>query len=264
MRVVITRPHSEAAPWLKALADAGYQAESLPLIDIRAAAAVAPLSAAWERLGSFDAAMFVSRNAVHYFFEQKTMVAPVFIAGSAIKTRAFVTGPGSYSALLKVGAQAACIDAPDHEGGQFDSEALWDVVSARVVPGYRVLVVRGTTVDAGASDEGFGRDWFARQVKSAGGEVEFVVAYQRQRPVWGADALAFAKRAAADGTVWVFSSSEAVRNLQACCPDEDWSRAKAVVTHARIETAALEAGFGQVLQAKPVLGALLASIESLQ
>lgn len=175
-----------------------------------------------------------------------------------------MTGPGSYSALLKVGAEAAYIDAPDHEGGQFDSEALWAVVSAHVVPGYRVLVVRGTTVDAGASDEGFGRDWFASQVKNAGGEVEFVVAYQRQRPVWDAGAIAFAQRAATDGTVWVFSSSEAVRNLEACCPGGDWSQAKAVVTHARIEAAALDAGFGQVLLAKPVLGALLASIESPQ
>lgn len=79
MRVVITRPQSEAAPWLKALADAGYEAESLPLIDIQAAAASAPLSAAWERLDSFDAAMFVSRNAVHYFFEQKQWWRPYLL-----------------------------------------------------------------------------------------------------------------------------------------------------------------------------------------
>jgi uroporphyrinogen-III synthase len=264
MRVVITRPQSEAAPWLKALGDAGYEAQSLPLIDVRASAHAGAVASAWERLGSCDAAMFVSRNAVHYFFEGKSTQAPVFTAQAAIKTRAFVTGPGSYSALQRVGAETAWIDAPDHYAGQFDSEALWAVVRDRVTPGYRVLIVRGTTVDEGASDEGLGRDWFARQVQAAGGEVEFVVAYERQCPVWDAETVARACSAASDGTVWVFSSSEAVRNLQACCPGQGWGEAKAVVTHARIGQAAREAGFGQVRESKPVLAALLASIESQQ
>ena len=86
MRVIITRPQAEAAPWLKALDAAGYTSWSLPLIDIRPAAQVASVESVWKRLAEFDAVMFVSRNAVHYFFEQKADPAPVFTAQAAIKT----------------------------------------------------------------------------------------------------------------------------------------------------------------------------------
>ena len=264
MRVIITRPQAEAAPWLKALDAAGYTSWSLPLIDIRPAANAAAVESAWDRLATFDAVMFVSRNAVHYFFERKILVAPVFTAQAAIKTRAFVTGPGSYSALQRVGAEPAWVDAPDFHSGQFDSEALWAVVRTRVVPGYRVLIVRGVTVDEGASDEGSGRDWFARRVQEAGGTVEFVVSYERQRPQWDAATVAQAQAAASDGTVWVFSSSEAIRNLQQGCPGQSWAQAHAVVTHPRIGEAARQAGFGRVRESKPLLPALMASIESLQ
>lgn len=264
MRVIITRPQTEAAPWLKALDAAGYSSWSLPLIDIRAAANAAAVQSAWERIATWDAVMFVSRNAVHYFFERNTHKAHVFKASSAIKIRAFVTGPGSYSALQRVGAEPAWVDAPDFHAGQFDSEALWAVVRARVVPGYRVLIVRGVTVDEGASDEGSGRDWFARRVLEAGGTVDFVVSYERQQPQWDAATVARARDAAVDGSVWVFSSSEAIRNLQQCCPDQSWAQAQAVVTHPRIGEAAREAGFGRVRESKPLLPALMASIESLQ
>lgn len=264
MRVIVTRPQAEAAPWLKALDAAGYTGWSLPLIDIRPAANGAAVVLAWSRLADFDAVMFVSRNAVQHFFERKEALAPIFTAQSAIKTRAFVTGPGSYSALQRVGAAPDCVDAPDFHAGQFDSEALWTVVRARVVPGYRVLIVRGTTVDEGASDEGSGRDWFARRVLDAGGVVEFVVSYERQRPQWDAATLEQAQIAATDGSVWVFSSSEAIRNLQQCCQGVDWAQAQAVVTHPRIGEAARHAGFGRVRESKPLLPALMASIESLQ
>ncbi len=264
MRVIITRPQSEAAPWLKALDAAGYTSWSQPLIDIRPAANGAAVEAAWSRLATWDAVMFVSRNAVRYFFERNTHSAHVFNGLSAIKTRAFVTGPGSYSALQRAGADPAWVDAPDFQKGQFDSEALWAVVRTRVVPGYRVLIVRGVTVDAGAGDEGSGRDWFARQVLEAGGAVDFVVSYERQQPQWDAATVARASAAASDGTVWVFSSSEAIRNLQGCCPGQSWQQAKAVVTHPRIGQVAREAGFGLVCESKPLLPALMASIESLQ
>ncbi len=264
MRVIITRPQTEAAPWLKALNAAGYSSWSLPLIAIQPAAQSAALVAAWHRLADFDAVMFVSRNAVHHFFELRPQPVPVFAAPSAIRTRAWVTGPGSYSALQKVGAETAYVDAPDFTAGQFDSEALWSVVRTCVVPGYRVLIVRGATLDDKASDEGSGRDWLARRVRDAGGEVEFVVSYERQCPQWDAPTLARAREAATDGSVWLFSSSEAIRNLQQCCPGTQWDQALAVVTHARIGDAAREAGFVRLRESKPLLPALMASIESLQ
>ncbi len=265
MRVIITRPEREAVKWAAALADTGYDAVVLPLIDVAAPPDPQRLEQAWQRLGDYDAAMFVSGNAVKYFFASKGAVAQVFISGSAIKTRAFAPGPGTVAALLRAQADAAWIDAPGHDAPQFDSEALWAVVGSRVGAGFKLLIVRGVGAagDTGSRD-GQGRDWFARQVLAAGGSVDYVVAYQRV-PVrlQGAD-LEMAQSAASDGSVWMFSSSEAIANLVASCPSQDWQRALAVVTHPRIGEAARNAGFVAVRESRPSLASLMASIESLQ
>ncbi len=277
MRVIVTRPQQEARQWVNALDEAGYEAVALPLIGVAPAPDAAAVIAAWNRLPTYDAAMFVSGNAVDYFFALKPAMTPVFTAQDATKKRAFVTGPGSHSALLRAHVNADSIDAPDRDAGQFDSEALWAVVSHRVLPGYRVLVVRGIGGATGAMDSvdsvgnggaggdaGVGRDWFANQVRAAGGRVDFVVAYQRLQPVMGEGERALARHAAEDGSVWLFSSSEAIDNLVSACAGQSWSQARAVVTHPRIAQAAHAAGFAVVCESRPTLAALMASIESLQ
>jgi uroporphyrinogen-III synthase len=108
-----------------------------------------------------------------------------------------------------------------------------------------------------------GRDWLAQQLQQAGAQVDFVVAYQRGVPHWDADQLALAAAASAGGAIWIFSSAEALGNLQTLLPGQDWSGARAVATHARIADAAQRLGFGTVLQASPTLPSVLASIESL-
>jgi uroporphyrinogen-III synthase len=74
--------------------------------------------------------------------------------------------------------------------------------------------------------------------------------------------LQLARAAATDGAVWLFSSSEAVANLQACLPGQDWGAARALTTHGRIAEAARAAGFGVVREARPALADILASLES--
>lgn len=264
MPVIVTRPAREAHAWVHALQEAGLPALALPLISVGPAPDPQPVLDAWRRIAEFDAVMFVSGNAVEQFFALKPAAAPVFIAQAAIKTRAFVTGPGSRDALLQAGVDAACIEAPDAAAGQFDSEALWARVAQVVCPGYRVLIVRGMGAGAEAVLEGVGRDWFSRQVEAAGGQVEFVVSYRRSSPVFTAVELALVKAAATDGSVWLFSSSESITNLASACPQVPWLAAKCVVTHARIALAARRAGFGVVCESRPVLSAVVASIESLQ
>lgn len=270
MPVIVTRPATEARKWLDGLRHAGFDALALPLIAIAPAPDPAAVRAAWERIESFDAVMFVSANAVAQFFALKPAQSTVFSAGTDIKTRAFVTGPGSLSALQRASVDARHIDAPDPDSGQFDSEALWAVVVHQVQPGFRLLVVRGTHAIAPSEnpisdvDIGVGRDWFAEQVRAAGGEVEFVVAYQRALPLLTDQELALAQQAAVDGSVWLFSSSEAIDNLACVCPHQSWSQAKALVTHPRIARTAREAGFAVVLESRPTLASLMASIESLQ
>lgn len=265
MRVIVTRPAQECGKWVGALAHAGLDALALPLIAVGPPPDPAAVAAAWARIASFDAVMFVSGNAVSHFFALKPAAAPVFRAQAAIKTRAFVTGPGSLSALHQAEVDPACIDAPDTQAGQFDSEALWAVVVHRVVPGYRVLIVRGmgdASMDADVAG-GVGRNWFASQVQAAGGVVQFLVAYQRCQPDWSAPDRQLVLDASHDGTVWLFSSSEAIANLLSAFPDVVWNQARAVATHPRIAQAARAAGFAVVCESRPVLVDLVASIESL-
>jgi uroporphyrinogen-III synthase len=189
MRVIVTRPALECAKWVDALARSGFDAHALPLIAVGPAPDAEAVRAAWARIASFDAVMFVSGNAVAHFFALKPASALVFTAQAAIKIRAFVPGPGSLDALLQVGVDPACIDAPDAQAGQFDSEALWAVVAHRVVPGFRVLIVRGMGDASMSTDvgDGVGRSW--RQRRICGGLPALRAPMDHLRgnigPIWG-------------------------------------------------------------------------------
>lgn len=259
MRVIVTRPGREAAQWVAELGRAGFEALALPLIDIAPPADAQPLREAWRGLAGYAAAMFVSGNAVHHFFESNRPSAPMGWGDAAIKTRAWAPGPGTREALLAAGVPAALVDAPAADAPQFDSEALWQVVGARVRSGDRVLIVRG----GDGQGQGAGRDWLAAQLAAAGARAETVVAYQRRSPQPSDAQLALARQAAADGSAWLFSSSEAIANLQGLLPGQDWSLARAIATHPRIAQAARDAGFGVVCESRPALPAVVAALESI-
>jgi uroporphyrinogen-III synthase len=269
MRVIVTRPASQAGKWVTGLRAAGLDALSLPLIEIAGPPEPQAVRAAWERLDGLDALMFVSANAVEQFFALRPQAMDVTAPAHSAGPRYWVTGPGSLAALLKAGVARGQIDAPDASALQFDSEALWQVVQQQVLPGWRVLIVRGDSGNAGeSSDEaapsqGAGRDWLAARLTERGAEVEFVVAYARRAPVLSANALALVQVAASDGTAWLFSSSEAVTHLCSMAEGQSWGRARAVVTHPRIAQAARDAGFAVVCESRPAIADLVASIESM-
>ena len=267
-RAIVTRPAKEAQLWVADLRALGVDAVALPLITIGPVSDPAALADAWRTLTQYDAVMFVSGNAVAQFFAQRPAGVANRFADPSSALRAWVTGPASQSALQACGVVPAAIDAPAMDGAQFDSEALWRTVRPRVVPGYRVLIVRGNApgatgaASADPASQGVGRDWFAQQVLSAGGMVDYVVAYERRAPVWDAAHLALIAQAASDRSVWIFSSAEAVGYLLASAPQQDWARARAVATHARIAQAVRQAGFGTVWESRPLLAEVVASIES--
>jgi uroporphyrinogen-III synthase len=252
MRVIVTRPESEAGRWVDALREHGFDARSLPLMGIAPVAEPSALQAAWRSLPEVRAAMFVSGNAARHFFAQ----AP---AGQAwpVGTRAWAPGPGTRHALLEAGVDAGLIDAPPATAAQFDSETLWHQVAAQVRPGDRVLIVRGGDA-AGTSS---GRDWLADQLAAAGAQVEVVVAYRRHAPEFTEAQRRQAAEAATSGDPWLFSSSQAIAHLCLAMPGQDWSRARAVATHARIADAARRAGFGVVCESRPAMDAVVAALE---
>ena len=172
------------------------------------------------------------------------------------------------AALVAAGVPAGQIDAPAPDARQFDSQSLWKVIGQRDWQGRRVLVVRGENLgSAGEHAASPGRDWIARQWEVAGAQVDFVGVYQRRAPKLTDAQVQRARLAGSDGSVWLFSSSEAVANLAGlpALSAMDWSRARAVATHPRILDAARAAGWGVVVASRPALKDIkdtLASIES--
>ena len=272
MRVVITRPAGDAQAWVDALQTAGHDALALPLIEVGPAAHTQPVAQAWAQWPSFQAVMFVSAQAVRYFFDSQPadMRAEAVQADSAIWSngpRCWATGPGTHKALMQAGVPEACIDSPAADAAQFDSEALWQRVSAQVQAGKPVLIVRGNDVNGSAPSNaalnGTGRDWLAQQLQAAGASAQFVVAYERRAPVWSHEQKAQASVAAMDGSVWCFSSSQAIQNLAQTLPAQSWAKASCIATHPRIAQTAQALGFGQIHMSKPSLADLLVSLESL-
>ncbi len=285
MRVVVTRPAGDAQAWVDALETAGHPTLALPLIEVAPATHAQPVLEAWTQWPNFQAVMFVSAQAVRYFFDSQpaAMRANAPHVGDALQVspsatwttgpRCWATGPGTHKALLQAGVPDACIDSPAADAAQFDSEALWHRVSAQVQAGKPVLIVRGndvhadpaltTPVSSNVAQVGTGRDWLAQQLQAAGASAQFVVAYERRAPAWSAEQKAQAVQAATDGSVWCFSSSQAIQHLAQTLPTQSWTQARCMATHPRIAQTAQALGFGEVHLSKPSLPALLVSLESL-
>jgi uroporphyrinogen-III synthase len=138
-------------------------------------------------------------------------------------------------------------------------------VSAQVQPDKPVLIVRGHDVNTQphAALSGTGRDWLAQQLQAAGASAQFVVAYERRAPVWSALEKTQATQAATDGSVWCFSSSQAIQNLAHILPTQSWAKARCIATHPRIAQTAQGLGFGEIHLSKPSLPDVLVSLELL-
>jgi uroporphyrinogen-III synthase len=269
-RLIVTRPAPEAATWVSALQGAGWPAQALPLIEIgeprslSARQALAHWRGQWPTM---DALMFVSAAAVRHFF-----AGVANRPDPAAPTRFWAPGPGTArvlaQALQGLGLGPERIDAPAPDAPQFDSESLWPVVQPRLRPGQQLLIVRGHSAGAAAAAStdpdlpGHGRDWLIEQCQAAGVQVLACVAYERRAPNLDATNRRLLQQGQAPGSVWLFSSSEALEHLQACAPAADWSRASALVTHPRIEQRARDSGFGTVVPTRPALPDVLRALES--
>jgi uroporphyrinogen-III synthase len=270
-RIIVTRPQQQAQPWLAALRELGYEVSALPLIEIHPADTpqdLQALQAAWEELKSWDALMFVSHSAVQGFFKQNQPFPHMEYAQNATKKianvstgmppnlRFWATGPGTVASLQVIGVSADRLDSPALEAEQFDSEALWARVRPQIRSGSRVLIVRGR--DAGHAQAS--RDWLAQQIRSAGGHAQVLSVYERRAPSWSAQQLALCQAWLQEGSIWLWSSSQAVHHLPVSL---DVSQARCICTHERIAQTARERGFAVVCTSRPALQDVVASIKSL-
>ena len=100
MRVVITRPAGDAHAWREAVQNAGHEAVVLPLIDVGPAHQADPILQAWAQWPQWQAVMFVSAQAVRYFFERQPACMRTGAGNAAGATcekgpRCWATGPGT-------------------------------------------------------------------------------------------------------------------------------------------------------------------------
>ncbi len=245
-RLIVTRPAAQAQAWVTELHAMGLAAEALPLIDILPLADTRPLRSAWAELAEFALLVFVSPNAVLHFFA----LAPAGARWPA-GVLAAATGPGTAAALRAAGVPDAAVVEPAADSPSHDSESLWLQLAGHDWAGRRVRVVRGED----------GRDWLAEALKGRGAALDFMAAYRRQAPRLDAPAQQLLQRAleAPAAHLWLFSSSEAVLNLQALAPGADWSRSAAIASHPRIADGVRQAGFGRLVIAAPSVQAVAAA-----
>lgn len=248
MRIVVTRPAAQARDWVDALRRRGLDALALPLIDIQPAADGAAVSKAWISLVDHDLVFFVSPNAIDRFFA----AAPAG-SGWPAGLPAATPGPGSAAALRRQGVAETDVLTPPAEAPSFDTAALWQLLRERDWRGRSVLIVRGDG----------GREELTDLLRAAGAKVTALCAYRRRAPDLDKGELALLAAAMQDPQdwLWLFSSSEAIDNLDALAPAWDRAAAQALATHPRIADTARRQGFGTVRTCTPSIAAVAASIE---
>ena len=249
VRVLVTRPAEQAGAWVERLRERGVAAQALPLIEIASCADASALRSAWAGLAACRLVVFVSANAVLHFFAERP-AGPGWPDG----VDAGAPGNGTADALRDAGVPAAAIVTPAADAAQFDSESLWARLHTRDWRGSRVLVVRGDG----------GRDWLAERLVEAGAQVATVSAYRRLAPAFIGAARHRLDEAIADtDAVWLFSSSQAIANLEHAAGAGRFGAARAVATHPRIAERARSCGFRLVVEAAPGLDAVIACLQSI-
>lgn len=253
MRVIVTRPATQAADWVARLLACGIDALPLALIGIAPALDATAVPAAWERLHLQRLVVFVSPNAAEQFFAGRPsgMTWPAgVLAGSP--------GPGTTQTLRVLGVPSADVVEPAAEALQFDSEALWEQLAGREWAGASVLIVRGES----------GRDWLTDALRRRGALVDAVTAYRRCAPEFGRAEIELLSAAIRqpEAHLWFFSSSEAIDNLASWVDSADlpWRPGHALATHPRIAERARQRGFNHVIQTRPALSSVVACIQSIR
>jgi len=263
--LIVTRPEPDNQRWVHALQALGHRAEGLPLMDIgpsRSPQAQAALQAALADMAHYQALMFVSANAVRYFFTHP-LVQAAAVTPTTLTTRCWSPGPGTTKALQEAGVAAVQIDAPPADAAQFESETLWAVVAPQVHSGSRVLIVRGADgLNNPEPAQGTGRAWLAGQLQAQGAQAVFAPVYERHAPQATPQWQARLRQLHAQSAWWLFSSSECLQHLAALAPGLAWQTHTALATHPRIAQQAQALGFGQVLTVRPALDDIHRFIQS--
>jgi uroporphyrinogen-III synthase len=238
--VVVTRPVRQAGRLVARLDTLGARSIVWPAIVILPPDDTCALAAAHANLAHYDAAVFVSANAVEFGAPDPAR----WPASLAI----YAPGVGTAEAVEAVGLPPARIPATS-----FDTDGLLALPDLQRMEGRRVLVFRGDD----------GRAQLGDALRARGASVDYVACYRRARPATGADGLLRAL-AAGGAHALTLTSVEGLDNLIALAGPRGHALLAALKTfapHARIVEAARRAGLDARLTAPGDAGLLTALLE---
>ncbi len=173
LRVLVSRPRQQAAAWQNCLRQAGADTLSISLMSIEPLeekAAIEAIKRVVMNMDHFQAAVFVSQNAVKYAFEWLDRYWPQLPVG----VEYFAVGKATANALRSHGLTAA------EAGEAMNSEALLALPSLQKVNGKKIAVFRGQG----------GRPFLGEKLVQRGAQVQYCEMYRRQLPPDSAELLA--------------------------------------------------------------------------
>ena len=229
---MVTRPKGQAGVLSSLIHKAGGEPLECPALEILDLTDLTPFFSVADRLDSFDAAIFVSRNAV------RKALALIGERPWPARLQVATVGNGSREELAAHGVSG--VIAPD---GQSDGEALLALPEFSGVAGRRIVIFRG---------EG-GRTVLGDTLAARGALVEHAVCYRRALPLDGAALLAAAWDGGKVDAVTV-SSGEGLANLLAMLgagAPERLAGTALFVPHPRIADEAARQGLKRVTVAGP-------------
>lgn len=230
---ILTRPAGQSQALAQALRAQGWQVCDWPALLLTGLPAIdVPDPSA------FDMVMFVSGNAVRFYFQQLACMRGSEAVAWPRDVLAATVGPGSTRALRECASHPIRVVQPSADAPVFDSEALWAEILRQDLRLQEVLIVRG-----GRGAEGHGRGWLAERLAGAGARVTLYAAYRRAPAVWPAQRLRQldAWHASGQRPVWLISSREAldaiVGQLGAERAARAWKGCRIIAPHPRIAQA---------------------------
>jgi uroporphyrinogen-III synthase len=195
IRALVTRPAGQAGPLVAAIRAGGGEAAEFPLLEIVAldAQASAAIDETLNRLETFDAAIFISTNAVRALLTRLADAARTWPA----RLQCFAIGRATAQCLREAGIEC------ESAAAAMDSEALLAHPALAAVADRRIVIFKGVG----------GRELLARRLAERGATVTECALYRRRLPGTASrEALHALLRERAINVV-LLSSAEALANL---------------------------------------------------
>ena len=231
--VLVTRPSGQAQQLSAAVADAGYTAYSLPLLELQPVEDLrAEQRALILDLDHYQHVIFISGNAVRFGMHWIEMFWPQLPVG----LNWYAIGDATAALLAEHGINALTPASP------MTSEALLALPQLQDVAAQRVLIVKG---------EG-GRDTLARMLGQRGARVAELACYRRRCPAMQPGELA-QKLSSWQIELAMISSGEGLANLLALLSPAETTKFMDIillVPSQRVAQMARAAGFSRVITAE--------------